>query len=303
MNSSERHLTPSVEEFTGWYNLGYDRHDGLEVLNSQDNVPDFEHAEFFELYLQERDWFEKELVPATESHDIDPLAGPPMFVRSQADDRTLEVYPDFTLLTVDVLRRIQQEFLARHPLWRVLLAAEKSSCSIMVYTAVIRFGNLPPGTDCQDGLDRMAAQAIVLKEKRLRPQRQEVSFLEEGLPSAIDRLGSNPFRLLGVRNRAVYEPSNLSIFLLFRGSESYNYELEGPPGCRDDFPASSTTYGIDATGKVSSQIDVPQTAAFHVRQWLLPADFRGPLTIQNTETGEQHTINVREQDIVRTQAD
>lgn len=294
---------PSLDEFSGWYNLGYERDDGQGVLQSDGDVPPFEHGEFFQLYSNERDWFEQELVPAIGPHDIDPLAGPPMFVRSQADDRTLEVYPDFTLLTVDVLTRIQQEFLARHPLWRVLLAAEKSSCSIMVYAAVIRFGNLPPGTDCQEGLDRMAAQAIVLKEKRLRPQRQEVSFLEERLPSAIDRLSSNPFRLLGVRDRAVYDPSTLSIFLLFPGSESYNYELEGPPGCRDDFPASSTTYGIDATGKVSSQIDVPQTAAFHVRQWLLPADFRGQLTLQDKETGEQHTINVREQDIVRTQAE
>jgi len=300
MNSSEQHLTPSVEEFTGWYNLGYERDDGQGVLQSDSDVPPFEHSEFFQLYSEERDWFEKELVPAIGSHHVDPLAGPPMFVRSQADDRTLEVYPDFSLLTIEVLRRIQQEFLARHPLWRVLLAAEKSTCSIMVYPTVARFGNLPPPIDWQEGLDRVKAEAITLKEERLRPQRHEVSFLENRLPAAIDRWGAPPFRLLGMRDRAVYDPSCLSLFLLFRGAESYQYELDGPPNYPDDFLASSTRYGVNAEGKLISQIDVPQTAPFHVRQWLLPSDYRGPLTLVNTETGEQHRIEIREEDIVRT---
>jgi hypothetical protein len=294
---------PSLDEFAGWYNLGYERNDGHDVLHSQDHVPEFEHSEFFQLYVEEREWFEQQLIPAADSGASDPLAGPPMFVRSQADDRTLEVYPNFKFLTPDVLRRIQRGFLARHPLWRVLLGAEKPSCSIMIYPTVVRFGNLPPDTAWQEGLDCVATQAIALAEERLRPQRQEVVLLENRLPGAIESMGSRPFQLLAVRDQAIYDAACLAVFLVFRGSESYEYELEGPPGCHDDFLATSSAYGVSTQGKVISQITVPKTAAFHVRQWLPLATYRGPLTLTNSDTGEQHTIEIRNEDIARIAPD
>jgi hypothetical protein len=105
---------PSLEEFQGWYNLGYERPDGVPVLHSQEGVPEFEHGEFFHLYLAENPWFEK-LVPQSHLKPFDPIADPPMFVRSSADDRTLEVYPDFDYVTEDLIRRIQEEFLGRYP--------------------------------------------------------------------------------------------------------------------------------------------------------------------------------------------
>ncbi len=52
--------TPSVEEFGGWYNIQRDYGDGHPVLRSQEQVPEFEHAEFFfDLYMSKHEWFEQ----------------------------------------------------------------------------------------------------------------------------------------------------------------------------------------------------------------------------------------------------
>ena len=76
---SDEQRFPSLEEFQGWYNLGYERPDGVPVLHSQEGVPEFEHGEFFHLYLAENPWFEK-LVPQSHLKPFDPIADPPMFV-------------------------------------------------------------------------------------------------------------------------------------------------------------------------------------------------------------------------------
>ncbi|HEY2894523.1 MAG TPA: hypothetical protein VGJ16_09935, partial [Pirellulales bacterium] len=255
------------------------------------------------LYLQERDWFEKELVRDIETDASDPLAAPPIFVRSDADDRTLELHPDFRYLTVNILRRIQREFLKRQPLWRVMLIGDHRSCGIVVYPTVIRFGNLPRETDWHEGLGRVAAHAVALAEERMKPQRGEVAFLQELLPGVINRIGSQHFQLIGVRNPALLASSRLAVFVLFKGTSSDDYELDGPLGCSNDFLATSISYGVNAEGKIVSQINIPQTAAFHVRQCLPPADYRGPLAIVDERTGERHTIEIREDDIVRTPED
>ena len=119
---------PSLDEFQGWYNLGYKRPDGLPVLHSQKRVPEFEHAEFFELYVAENQWFEQ-LVPTSALKPFDPLAEPPIFVKSDADDRTLDVCPNVDYLTVELIRRIQKEFLGKYPLWRVVLAVDDPACA------------------------------------------------------------------------------------------------------------------------------------------------------------------------------
>ena len=131
-------LTPSVEEFVGWYNLEADRDNGFPVLRSVEEVPEFEHAEFFELHTEAEKWF-GQLVEVRASESFDPLAQSPFFVRSDADDRTLDVDADFRCLNVALLRRIQREFLGRYPLWRVILIAEHPSCSIVIYPKAIRF--------------------------------------------------------------------------------------------------------------------------------------------------------------------
>ncbi|MBI2823624.1 MAG: hypothetical protein HYX69_02910 [Planctomycetia bacterium] len=238
---------PSVEEFKGWYNLGYSRDDGLPVLHSTDRVPDFEHAEFFELYMAENRWFEQ-LAPASAHKHFDPLADPPIFVRSNADDRTLKVYPDINCLTVDLVRRIQHEFLGRYPLWRVILIAEHPSCSIVIYPRAIRFGNLPLDADPEEALGELVPRAIALREKRLRPQRAQVAFLQRQLPDAVRTMGDRPFLVVGVLDNDRGDPSRLTIFVLVRGPDYHAVDVELPPGMDNDFLWTSSGYAVNAQG-------------------------------------------------------
>jgi hypothetical protein len=66
-------LTPSVEEFVGWHNIQDDYDDGFPVLRSVDPLPEFEHAEFFELCPKAEKWFSR-LVAPPPNVLFDPLA-------------------------------------------------------------------------------------------------------------------------------------------------------------------------------------------------------------------------------------
>ena len=96
-NYNSTNLTPSVEEFVGWYNVHVDYGDGYPVLRTIEPLPPFEHAEFFELYFVAAKWFDGQ-VTVPPGAPFDPLDDPPLFVRSDADDRTLTIDADYRYL-------------------------------------------------------------------------------------------------------------------------------------------------------------------------------------------------------------
>ncbi len=288
---------PSVEEFAGWYNLGYQRDDGLPVLQSSDWVPDFEHAEFFDLYNAQDRWFDN-LVPASARKPFDPLAAPPFFVRSSADDRTLDVDADCDHLCVDVVKRIQQEFLCRYPLWRIILWLELPSCSIVIYPDAVRYGNLPLDVNPHEALRSLLPRAAELREKRLRPQRAQLDFLRQQLPGAVKGIGDRRFVIAGVRDNCDGDYSRLALFVLIRGADDDAVAVEGPAGTDNDFLWTSSGFGVSAEGIVISHIDVPEAAPFCVALWLLPADYRGQLFLVERATGRRHTYELRSENII-----
>ena len=70
-DTSDVNLTPSVEEFGGWYNIQGDYGDGHPVLRSMEPMPEFEHGEIFELYPKAAKWFDQ-LVTARPNIPFDP---------------------------------------------------------------------------------------------------------------------------------------------------------------------------------------------------------------------------------------
>ncbi len=295
-NRPDEERYPSVEEFSGWYNLGYERDDGLPVLKSMDRVPEFEHAEFFDLYMAENRWFEQ-LKPASAREPFDPLADPPFFLRSSADDRTLDVDVNVDYLSVDLVRRIQQEFLSRYPLWRVILCLEHPSCSIVIYPNGIRYGNFPLGVDPHQALRELVPRAAALRENRLRHQRAQISFLQQQLPDAVRAIGDRPFLVLRVLDNNNGDYSRLALFLLIHGGDDDAVEVEGPAGTNNDFLWTSSAFGVNADGTIISHIEVPESAPFCVGVWLPPADFRGPLSIVERATGKCYSYEVTSEKI------
>jgi len=298
-NRSDEKRFPSVEEFAGWYNLGYERDDGLPVLQSGDRVPEFEHAEFFDLYIAENRWFEQ-LAPTPGQKPFDPLADSPFFLRSSADDRTLAVDADLDYLSVDLVRRIQQELLSRYPLWRVVLGLEHPSCGIVIYPNAIRYGNLPLGVDPYEALRKLMPRAAALREKRLRPLRAQLAFLQQQLPGAVKAIGHRPFLIAGVLDNCVGDYRRLALFILIRGADDDAVDVEGPAGTNNDFLWTSSAFGVNAEGTIISHIEVPESAPFCVGVWLPPADYRGPLSVVERASGKRHSYEVKSADIIRT---
>lgn len=295
------HRFPSLEEFQGWYNLGYRRPDGIPVLDSYPNVPEFEHGEFFQLYVTENQWFEA-LVPTDSRKPFDPLAHPQMFVRNSADDRTLEVYPDFDYVTVEVVDRIQREFLGRHPLWRVILMSYDPSCSIVIYPQQVRYGNLPFDMPPTDALARLVPRAVAAWEEHLRPQRAEVAFVQQRLREKIHLDGELIPGVVGVLDNDRGDYSRLAVFLLVPSNDRRSFELEGPDGAAADLLEVGDAYGVEAAGKVISRNEIPDSAKYAVMLYYLPAEYRGPLTISNRESGSSEVFELTTDAITRTRS-
>lgn len=290
---------PSLEEFRGWYNLGYERDDGVLVVSSQDRIPEFGHGEFFQLYATERTWFEA-LVPAEAIKPPDPLIGPPLYVKPDADDRTLEVFPDFDYVTAKLILRIQNEFLGRHPLWRVVLAADDPSCSIVIYPEVIRFGSLPLGVDPAAALREIVPRAIAAREARLRPEREQLAFLQQRLPQAVRELERQPFSVVGILDNNLGNYDQLTIFLLGRGRHGQAAITASLARSPDNL--ISTSGGFDLNEAIRFICDTSQsnTPAFSVTLYHVPSDFRGSLSITHPDLSDRYFCEVASGDIART---
>lgn len=292
-------LTPSLEEFTGWYNIQGDYHNGYPVLRSKASVPEFEQAETYEMYPEVAKWFDQ-LVTARPNVPFDPVAGLPFYVHGEAGDRTLQVDADFSYLTVPLLRRIQKEFLGRYPLWRVILVGEVSSCHIVIYPTAIRFGNLPADVDPELALRELVPRVLALRAERERPRREHISQIQQLLPGAVQAIGGRAFLICGVLDNYEGDYSKLTICLLIRGTESNAIDVDGPPGSSNNFLSYDSAFGVDAKGAMISYIHVPDTAAFCLAPWMPAADYRGPLTLTERATGTRHTYELKSEDIIRT---
>jgi hypothetical protein len=291
-------LTPSLEEFVGWYNVQATG-DGRPVLRSMDPLPEFEHAEFLDLFFQADEWF-RQLITTPPNGPFDPLAEPPLFVRSDADDRSLAVDANIGLLEISSLRRIQEDFLGRYPLWRVLLIGEHPSCSIVVYPDAIRLGNRPVDANAEEVLQELAAENLALRAVRERPRREFVSHLQRLLCDAVNAIGEKPFVVCGVLDNYEGDYSRLTICQLVCGSDSDLYCIEGPSYAEKDMIWAGSAFGVNAAGEMISYIDIPETASYCLVLWLPRADYSGPLTIVERATGAQFPFELRAEHVIRT---
>lgn len=288
-------LTPSLVEFTGWYNIQGDYGDGHPVLRSDESLPEFEYAELLDLYPQAAQWFD-ELVEARPNIPFDPLVPPPFFVCSDTDDRTLIVEADFSYLSVPLLRRIQKEFLGQHPLWRIVLVGEGPPSSIVVYPTAIRFGDLPADSDPEQALRDLVPRVLALCAARERPQRKHIAQMRQLLPKAVAAIADQPFSVAGVLDNYGGNHDRQTVCLLIRGSDGDAILPDGLNGLL----AYGSEFGVDANGALLSRIHVPEVACFCLVSLIVPADYRGPLPLTERATGRRYTLDLRSEDIIRT---
>lgn len=212
---------PLIDEFSGLYNIP-DQYDDIgPVLRSDGDLPEFGFPELWEVYNAAIKWFaeafplpqpQPEFVPSHESIFV-PIC--------EADDRHLLIdHIDYDRLTVPLLLRMQSELLGRFPLWRLQLQGWDADSDILVYPKVVRFGNQPVDRDPEEGLQKLLAHAKPLRNGWLHPQRAQIAFLRDRLPTAVREIGDRPFLIFGVLDNFEGDYELLTICLLIRGDNS-----------------------------------------------------------------------------------
>ena len=130
--------------------------------------------------------------------------------------------------------------------------------------------------------------------------RAQFDFLQQRLPNAVRTIGDRPFFVAGVLDNNKGDYRRLLIFLLVRGPDDQEIDVNGPAGVDSDFLWSMSGYHVNSDGTVIDGTKVPDSAAFSVALWYPPADYRGPLTITERETGKSYTYELKSEDITRT---
>ena len=287
---------PSIDEFSGLYNIP-DQYDDIgPVLRSDDDLPEFGFPELWEVYNAAVKWFAQACPPPQPQPTYVPVHEEIFQPVCEADDRHLLVeLVDYDRLTVPLLRRMQNELLGRFPLWRIQLQGCDADSDILVYPKVVRFGNQSVDVDAEEALHKLVAYAKPLREAGLRPQRAQTAFLRERLPDAVREIGDRPFLVFSVVDNFEGDYGQLTICLLIRGDNSSAAMFEHPPESGDGFLSTSRTYYVNTRGTLIP--DSPAKPAFSVELWHIPADYRGPLTLVEKATGERHVYELRSEAI------
>src|SRR6185295_7290249 len=79
--------TPSIEQFTGYYNIPEEADLSYPVLQTVDQVPEYCFPEMWDVYLAAKKWF-AEARPPLPKERFDPLAEDIFDPRDGANDRT-----------------------------------------------------------------------------------------------------------------------------------------------------------------------------------------------------------------------
>jgi hypothetical protein len=173
---------------------------------------------------------------------------------------------------------------------------------ILVYPSAIRFGDQPDGVDPEEALHELVPRAIAQRKERQRPERAQVNFLQQRLPTAVREIGDNPFFVFGLLDNAPRRERPLTVCILVRGADDYALEVDGPPDADDDFMSGRSGYGVDAQGAIVSEFEHAPSTPFCAIVRYCPADFRGPLTITERATGRRHTYEVKSENITHVSA-
>lgn len=295
----DRSIAPSFKEFRGYYNiLDEDGAGGsIPIFRTTENLPPFSFNEMWEVRTAAVKWFEPVVEAYYAGRKPDPLDDE-LFVRDSTDDRTQRVdVPHLDMVSVELLERLQREFLGRYPLWRVALIGEDISTTILVYPRAVYFGDEPEDIDGEEAIRRLQVKCDALREARKAPETRRVAYLKQRLPQAVQEIGERPFYVVAVVEVKYYDEEDLlAVYVLFPGHDSWAVKAE-IPGSRDEI-AQWDKYGIDATGAIVSAISIPETVPSFVASWLLPHDYRGPLDLIDTENETRHRYEVKSEDIV-----
>ncbi len=289
---------PSIAEFNGFCNIP-PYSDDDPTWCSVDNPPEWGgFPEWWPIYQEAGRWFAAN-VPSPGANDRFYIPERDVFVPwDDADDRTLRVeHIDYSRLSLDLLHRLQREFLGRYPLWRVLMIGFDDSTGIVIYPTVIRFGSLPIEMDPEVALRDVRERGSIQREAHYAPQRAYLAKIRSMLPEAVRAIGDRRFLVFGLLDSWDDRRDLLTVCLLLHTADHSLIIMEAPPECGDQFLYTGGRFGVDARGEIVCDKPIPDDVPFCFSPWLPPADYRGPVFVVEHDTGRRHLYEVKSENI------
>ncbi len=243
---------PSIGEHDGVYNVDPDNYRrGLLEPNE-----DFNKYHRSEQNLPPLDWYEfKDAVAATyaclwknarlpgfdeqDAHNFYEFA-----LSDSIADRTVQAWlPDVRVLAPGLVQAIQQEVLLSRPLWRVLVGSDEPARAVIIYPDIVRVGLSSENSDWRTDLAKLVEREWKSRTEREGPERRQLNYLRELIPSALPNLTAKPFELLGVFDNYRGNIANWKAWVLFAGRNSEDITIEPTNGV-----AVSDTYPVRDDG-------------------------------------------------------
>ncbi|MGD9648022.1 MAG: hypothetical protein AB7U73_20080 [Pirellulales bacterium] len=297
---------PSIVEFQGYYNRRLEEFFDDEptdaqlanappLLNVADPLPPWTFEEFWTTRSKLADYLQR-VVPYRPAPPLPDQAGPLPFIIDDTDDRTLRIeVPAFELFDVPLLRRIQQEFVQQHPLWRLVFFEASDETTIVVYPQAIRIAGAPLGADLPAELRKLTARARQLVNQRERTAWRQLAQARQGVAAGVMSLQHNRIALVAVVFGGFrQDPRWLTIYLLIHSSDALRLAAKAPVEIQ-----GSGSYSVDAAGNILSQYGELESFPYALASFQVPSDFRGIFEAYLRDTDAKLTIDLSAVEISR----
>ena len=297
---------PSIVEFHGYYNRRLEEFFDDEptdaqlanappLLNVADQLPPWTFEEFWTTRAALEKYF-KRVVPPRPAPPLPDQAGPLPFVLDDTDDRTLRVeIPSFEVFDVPLLRKIQREFLQKHPLWRLMLFAEGDETTIVIYPQAIRIAGAPIDADLPAELRKVTLKTRQLVSARERGTWRQLSRARQGIPAAIDALQYSRIAFVAVLFGGFrQDPAWLTIYLLVHARDVLKLDATASVEVQ-----RSGCYSVDSAGNIFSLYGELKDYPYTLTPYHVPSDYRGIFEATIRETDVKLSVDLATVDIWR----
>jgi hypothetical protein len=299
---SQSLLSPSYSDHRGFYNIrdedavhGASDATPSKVFRSTPDVPPLTWAEF------------RSVAEATCQQIVTRarLLSPPLpdgamryCVGDELGDRTVEVeLPAYSMLTPEFIAALQQEVLAQHPLWRIMLHGRDDLTKVIVYPTAVRVGDFPADAPLAETLETTIARLLQLHESRDGAHDRQQAYVQALLRRDLPTLGRNDYRLVAVFDNYKGNTGELSIWLLCREDLRQRAVIEAPG--EPDLVAHGNENKVRADGAVLELGTLDKNAPYRIIQWVVPRSKKNAKWNVMSGCGSLiDTIRIRPEDVL-----
>lgn len=304
---------PSFAEFKGMYNVSPEQLDPeSEADNFQDIATSFHQSEASIPLLTWREFqrVRSLTIAALTSYGQLPNRSVKELesvyrdcVGDELMDRTLRVeLPNISVLTPQFVECLQKAVLASNRLWRIMIVGESAETVVLIYPETVRIKSSSTAADWKQDLTKVTQLEDSLRNAIDLSDRHQMAHVRDHIVLEIQRLKTDPFRIVGVFDNWKGDRSVLVIWLLYATEAEWcDFEIEAPVETCSGGGFSVRSDGVFGDDYVND--DPP----YWLKRCLLPSGYRGSLNIKKIRPGpvveKTWTVELDPKKVIRSPTD